>query len=440
MQQDTATTWSIEGKEGSGVTIGVDVGDRYTHVHALGAGGEVVRERRVRTTTAALGMVLTGLPPSRVVLEAGPRSPWLSRLMADLGHEVVVANPRQVALIARSQRKTDRLDAAWLARLGRFDPELLAPIRHRSEASQHDLAVVRARDALVRTRTLLINHVRGAVKACGAALPSCTAAAFHRKAADHIPDGLRPALLTLVEAVGELTARIAAAGREIEALCEAHSETAALRQVTGVGPITALTFVLTVEDPARFPKNREVGAYLGLVPRQRESGERAPQLGIAKSGDAGLRRLLVQAAHYILGPFGPDTDLRRWGERYAGTGARNLESTDRSLKGRAAGLPERSAGVPAFAGRCRSEEPSLSVAQRGSGALRAPARGCARRARACWREPRTRVGAVSERQAGSGNARNRARAAAHWPAQGQRFARCRVQRRAEWVSRPARAK
>ena len=118
----------------------------------------------------------------------------------------------------------------------------------------------------------------------------------------------------------------------------------------------------------------------------------------------------------------------------------NLESTDRSLKGRAAGLPERSAGVPAFAGRCRSEEPSLSVAQRGSGALRAPARGCARRARACWREPRTRVGAVSERQAGSGNARNRARAAAHWPAQGQRFARCRVQRRAEWVSRPARAK
>ena len=325
MQQDTATTWSIEGKEGSGVTIGLDVGDRYTHVHALGAGGEVVRERRVRTTTAALGMVLTGLPPSRVVLEAGPRSPWLSRLMADLGHEVVVANPRQVALIARSQRKTDRLDAAWLARLGRFDPELLAPIRHRSEASQHDLAVVRARDALVRTRTLLINHVRGAVKACGDALPSCTAAAFHRKAAEHIPGGLRPALLPLVEAIGELTVRIAAAGREVEALCEAHPETAALRQVTGVGPITALTFVLTVEDPSRFPKNREVGAYLGLVPRQRESGERAPQLGIAKSGDAGLRRLLVQAAHYILGPFGPDTDLRRWGERYAGTGARNAK-------------------------------------------------------------------------------------------------------------------
>ena len=253
MQQDSATTRSIEGKDGPAVTVGLDVGDRYTHIHALGAGGEVLRERRVRTAAAALGAALTGLPRSRVVLEAGSRSPWLSRVVAELGHEVVVANPRQVALIARSQRKTDRLDAEWLARLGRFDPELLAPIRHRSEQSQHDLAVVRARDALVRTRTLLINHVRGAVKACGAALPSCTAAAFHRKMADHIPSGLRPALLSLVEAVGELTARIAAAGREVEALCEAHPETAALRQVTGVGPITALTFVLTVEDPSRFP-------------------------------------------------------------------------------------------------------------------------------------------------------------------------------------------
>ena len=133
------------------------------------------------------------------------------------------------------------------------------------------------------------------------------------------------ALLPLVEAIGELTVRIAAAGREVEALCEAHPETAALRQVSGVGPITALTFVLTIENPGRFPQNREVGAYLGLVPRQRDSGERAPQLGIGKSGDAGLRRLLVQAAHYILGPFGPDSDLRRWGERYAGTGAGNAK-------------------------------------------------------------------------------------------------------------------
>ena len=251
MQQDIATPRSIEGRDGHALTIGLDVGGRYTHVCVLGSGGEVVRERRVRTTAPALSVALIGLPSARVVIEAGPRSPWLSRLVASLGHEVVVANPRQVALIARNQRKTDRLDAA---RLGRFDPALLAPMRHRSEQSQHGLAVVRARDALVRTRTLLINHVRGAVKACGVALPPCTAEAFHRKAADHIPDGLRSALLPLVEATGELTARIAAAGREVKALCEAYPETAALRRVTGVGPITALTFVLTIEDPGRFPK------------------------------------------------------------------------------------------------------------------------------------------------------------------------------------------
>ena len=325
MQQDIATTGSMDGGEARALTIGLDVGDRYTHVCALGSGGEVVRERRVHTTELALSGALEDLSPARAVLEAGPRSPWLSRLVAGLGHEVIVANPRQVALIARSHRKTDRLDAEWLARLGRLDPVLLAPIRHRSEQSQQEIAVVHGRDALVRSRTLLINHVRGSVKACGAALPSCTARAFHRKATEHIPDGLRPALLPLVEAIGELTTRIARTDRKIEALCEAHPETAALRQVTGVGPITALTFVLTIEDPGRFPKNRDVAAYLGLVPRRRDSGEREPQLGISKRGDPGLRRLLVQAAHYILGAFGPDTDLRRWGERYAGTGARNAK-------------------------------------------------------------------------------------------------------------------
>ena len=300
MQQDIATTRSIEGKDGPAITVGLDVGDRYTHVHALGAGGEVIRERRVRTAAAALGAALTGLPPARVVLEAGPRSPWLSRLVAGLGHEVIVASARQVALIARNQPKTDRLDTEWLARLGRLDPVLLAPIRHRSEQSQHNLAVVRARDALVRTRTLLINHARGAVKACGAALPSCTAEAFHRKAAEHIPGGLRPALLPLVEAIGELTTRIAAAGREIEALCEAHPETAALSQVTGVGPITALTFVLTIEDPGRFPRNRDVAAYLGLVPRQRDSGEREPQLGMLAKASAVANRPMGPVCPRIL--------------------------------------------------------------------------------------------------------------------------------------------
>ena len=231
----------------------------------------------------------------------------------DARHDVIVANPRQVALIARSQRKNDRSDAEHLARLGRFDPKLLFPIRHRGATAQADLQVLRSRDALVRARTALINHVRGAVKAWGAALPSCTTPAFHRTVESHIPEELRPALLPLLGQIEQLTGAIRRADQEIAAMCERYTETAALRQIVGVGPITSLTFILTIEDPTRFPKNRAVGPYLGLVPRSRDSGDRQPQLRITKDGDVALRRVLNQAAHYILGPFGPDSDLRDGG-------------------------------------------------------------------------------------------------------------------------------
>ena len=333
MQQYMATTRKpepkgIRNREPIGapeLTCGLDVSDRYTHVCVLDSAGEVIHEQRIRTTALALQGAFAGSERARVVLEAGPRSPWMSRLLAEFGHEVIVANPRQVALIGRSHRKTDRTDAEQLARLGRVDPQLLAPIRHRSAQSQQHLAVVRSRNILVHSRTRLINHVRGAVRAWGASLPQCTAPTFHRKVAEHIPTELLPALTTLLEVIGDITARIALADREIEALCASYSETTSLRQITGVGPLTALTFVLTVEDHARFPRAREVGAYLGLVPRQHESGDRQPQLGITKHGDVYLRGLLVQAAHYILGPFGPDCALRRWGERYTETGARNAK-------------------------------------------------------------------------------------------------------------------
>ena len=172
----------------------------------------------------------------------------------------------------------------------------------------------------MRTRTTLINHVRGS-EGVGAALLSCTAPAFHRAVAEHVPAELRPALLPLLRQIEHLTGEIRQAGKEIASMCERYPETGALRQIVGVGPITSLTFILTIENPARFPKNREIGPYLGLVPRSRDSGDRQPQLRITKEGDVALRRMLNQAAHYILGPFGPDSDLRRWGLRYAESGA-----------------------------------------------------------------------------------------------------------------------
>jgi transposase len=312
---------STRARKATGVTVGIDVSDTYSSLCCLDGEGEVIEEGRVRTTAPALQQRFGALSGYRLILEVGTHSPWMSRLLAGLGHEVIVANPRQVRLIAQSDRKRDRTDAELLARLGRLDPALLRPIQHRGPEAQHDLALLRARDALVRARTNLINHVRGAVKATGSRLPACSTRSFHRKAETHLPVSLRTMLLPAVSMVAELTACIREYDRQVERSAERYPAEQLLRQVQGVGPLTALAFLLVIEDPERFRKSREVGPYLGLVPRQSQSGEREPQLSITKAGDPLLRRLLVQSAHYILGPFGPDTELRRWGLRLAGSGS-----------------------------------------------------------------------------------------------------------------------
>lgn len=299
------------------VITGLDVSDRHCSTCAITAEeGEVVEEGRVRTTPEALRAHFTG-PRRRIALEAGPHSPWISRLLKELGHEVVVANARMVALIHSNPKKRDPVDAEALARLGRVDPKLLYPIEHRSEEAQVDLNLIRARDAVVRARSALINHVRGSVKSFGARIPTSSAEGFAAKAEEHLPQPLRAGLEPVLETIRGLTRQIQFFDKRIEALCEErYPETGVLRQIKGVGPITALTYRLVLEDPARFPRSRAVGAYLGLTRRHDDSGESEPELRITKAGDAFLRRCLVQAAHYILGPFGPDTDLRRWGLHY----------------------------------------------------------------------------------------------------------------------------
>jgi transposase len=304
----------------------LDVSDRYTYVCILNAAGEVVDEGRVGTTPEALRRRFGGLAPMRIVLETGTHSPWISRLLAECGHDVLVANARRLPLIAQNDSKSDRVDAETLARIGRLDPALLAPIQHRGAATQTDLALIRARDALVRARTQLVNHVRGAVKAVGGRLPRCSTQTFPRHVDEAIPAALRPALapvLTIIEAVsGELRGY----DRQVEQLATTrYPETTRLRQVPGVGALTALSYVLTLEDPARFATSRAVGSYLGLRPKQHDSGASAPALRITKTGDALLRRLLVGSAHYILGPFGADTDLRRWGTTLAARGGKNAK-------------------------------------------------------------------------------------------------------------------
>lgn len=308
------------------VTIGLDLGDRTSRTYEVNAAGEGEREASVPTTVSGVTRYFEGRARCRVVLEVGTHSPWVSRLLEQLGHEAIVANPSAMFARAPRRRRNDRLDARFLARQGRADVELLYPIAHRSADAQRDLEYLRARDQLVSARTKLINHVRGVVKSTGARLRRCSAEAFAKRATAEVPPDLAPALTPLLEVIADLTRRIAQADAQVAAVArERYAVAARLQQPAGVGPLTALAFVLLVEDPGRFSKSRDVGAYFGLVPRLDESGASTPQLRISKAGDEFGRRLLVSASHYILGPFGPDCDLRRYGTALAQRGGKNAK-------------------------------------------------------------------------------------------------------------------
>lgn len=305
------------------VTIGMDLGDKNHEVCVLDQDGQVIDRFTVGNTRTQLRKVFPQYQGARVAIETGTHSPWVSRDLESLGCRVLVGNSRKLRVIWARSQKTDVKDAEMLARIARFDPQLLHPIRHRSEQKQIDLERIKARDLLVGLRTDAINHVRGAVKSIGERFPSCNADAFHKRARVFLPDALRTVLMPVIDQIASLTEQIRHYDRELERLaCEVYPETACLRQVQGVGVLTSLAFVLTLESPDRFDKSRAVGPHLGLTPRKDQSGATDKQLRISKEGDVYLRRLLVSCAHYILGRFGQDSDLRRYGERLTARGGR----------------------------------------------------------------------------------------------------------------------
>ncbi|MEQ1519254.1 MAG: IS110 family transposase [Usitatibacteraceae bacterium] len=297
------------------LTIGVDIGDRTSHYCVLDAKGDVVEEGKLGTTKTGLNALFEGLAAVRVAIETGTHSPWISRQLSSQGHEVIVANPRQVKAISESSRKNDRVDALKLAKLARFDPELLSPIQHRKEETQLDLLHIRSRENLVQTRTALINEARGQVKALGYRLESCDADKMGREQAKELPEGVRAALALTLETIEQLTEKIKQADWNIGEIAKKYPEIELLTAIYGVGELTALAFVLTIEDAGRFDKSREVGAYLGMVPGQRQSGGSDPEQRITKEGDRMVRWMLVQCAHCILRKNAPDSDLKRWGEK-----------------------------------------------------------------------------------------------------------------------------
>lgn len=310
-------------------TIGLDLGDKRHAICVLDAEGEIIDERTITNHRESLRRLARKHPGARVALEVGSHSPWTSRFLRDLGMEVIVANPRKLRAIYANDRKSDERDARMLAKLARVDPALLYPIQHGSEQAQRDLLQVKLRDNLVRQRVDIISSVRFTLKSLGVRLASPNTECFAKRARTAL--GKENAeLLAMIEpslsVVDELTRQIRQLDRAIEEMCEErYPETKRLRAIRGVGPITALCFVLVIEDPARFARAREVGAYLGLVPKRDQSGAVDKRLGISKAGNAYLRRLLVSAAQYILGPFGPESDLKRRGLELAERGGRGAK-------------------------------------------------------------------------------------------------------------------
>jgi transposase len=308
------------------LTIGLDLGDRTSHYCILDEAGNVILESKLPTTLNGIRQAFSRIPRCRMALETGTHSPWVSRQLSQMGHEGIVAHARNVRRIGESSRKDDQLDARTLARLARIDPGWLGPVRHRSAQAQIHLTVIRARAALVSTRTALVNAARGLTKSYGQRLNKCGTEQMNRDSSKGLSQELREALDPLLREIESLKERIAEYNGRIEPIAkEVHPEVARLKQVKGVGTRIALTYVLTLDDPHRFRRSRDAGCYLGLRPGRRNSGQSEPQLHISKEGDRYLRTLMVQGAHYILGPFGQDSDLRRWGLKLAERGGKNAK-------------------------------------------------------------------------------------------------------------------
>jgi transposase len=305
--------------------IGLDLSDRTAHLAVLGSVGEDWRaEKKIQLNQISLRRHLAPYVGSLLVMEVGAHSRWVQAVVEELGLEVFVAHAASIPGITGSVNKHDRADARQLARLGRADCGLLRQAHHRSDTTQSDLLLIRARAALVKSRSSLIVCARGLLKSFGERV-SGGSKCFADVALETVPAHLRAPLAALLEAINFLTKQILVYEKQIEQAASRYPVVERMTTVPCVGTLTALSFLLTVEDPQRLARSRLAGCFCGLRPKRSQSGERDPQLGIAKTGDGYLRTLLVQCAHHLLGRHGQDCALRRWGlalEARGGAGAK----------------------------------------------------------------------------------------------------------------------
>ena len=307
------------------ITIGMDLGDRDHVVVVMDEKGKEIEMKTIRNTELSLRKFFSRYKEATVAIEAGTHSPWISRLLKEIGCTVYVGNPRKLRIIWDCNDKSDLRDARILAMVCRVEPRLLWPITHKDRQAYADLGIIKARDTLVQNRVRMINHIRSVTKTCGYRIPKCSTPSFSRRAPSHIPTELKDSLGPLILAIDLLSQQVKEMDRQINKLCKKYPETEKLLQILGVGPVTALAFVLTIEDPHRFTKSRQVGAFLGLTPKRDQSGKCDKQLRISKAGNTYLRSLLVSCGHYIIGPFGPECDLRKYGLSIVVRGGKNAK-------------------------------------------------------------------------------------------------------------------
>lgn len=311
------------------VYVGFDVSEKKIATFAI-CGEKTSKDNpEISNDPEAIKQFLKIFPDPKnvcVVMETGTHSLWMSELIRKLGFEVIVAHARDLALIYGTDKKNDKLDAEKLARLAQADKKLLHPVEHMTMERRTDLMVVKSRDLVVRQRVQTINAIRGFLRSCGCKMIEAGYTADSiKKCCSALPAEVKPAIIPLLQHICYCDRIIKDYDRQIRKLCQKYHETDILRQIPGVGELTALAFVLIIGNPRRFKNAQRLCAYLGLVPKQDQSGDTDKQLGITKQGNKLGRRLLIQASHYIMGPFGKDCKLRSFGLRIQSRGGNSAK-------------------------------------------------------------------------------------------------------------------
>lgn len=302
------------------LNCGIDVHQNYSRYSIIGKEGDEESAGKVKTTESAIRREFAHRERMRIVLESGTHAGWLSKVLEECGHEVIVAHARRIQLIAENRRKNDKIDAELLARLLRADLNLLTESYVRGEEAERVRTAIKARKHLVDCRTKLSNAIRGLVRKTGYRLESCTTRTIPKAVNDaDLPDAWKAVLAPLAFSVFVLTGWIDKMDRQLEEIAENYEIVEVFREICGVGTQTALAYAAAIEDPFRFRRSKQVGAYFGMVPSVSNSGNEDNDQNntgrITKQGDGLVRSLLVQAAHTMLQEGRPESELRQFGKR-----------------------------------------------------------------------------------------------------------------------------